>query len=251
MLTIDFDRLELEPGMIVLDAGCGEGRHALELRRRGCLAAAIDLNQRDLNRARFLLASLTQGRAEPVPAALVVRGDTQRLPFRDRAFDRVICSEVLEHVDDPRATARELARVLVPGGLLAVSVPTPFTERAFRFASDDYFNTPGGHVRVFTARRLARLGTTIGLSVADVHFEHAFHSLYWWVRGVFGLHDEEHPAIRHFRRALTYTLFSPALARAERWLNWVIPKAMVIYFEKLEEAGITAGSPGRPVLPRM
>ena len=244
MLTIDFDRLALAPGMTVLDAGCGEGRHALELRRRGCRAVAIDLSRRDLNRARYLLASLAQGTRPPVSAALVARADTQRLPFPDGAFDRVLCSEVLEHVAHPGRAARELARVLRPGGVLAVSVPTPFTEWAFRFASDDYFNTPGGHVRIFTARRLARLGSRAGLAVSGLHFEHSFHSVYWWVRGVFGLHDEAHPAIRHFRRALTYTLFSRTLARAERWLNWVIPKAMVMYFDK-PGASATIGAPER------
>jgi hypothetical protein len=46
---------------------------------------------------------------------------------------------------------------------------------------------------------------------------------------VFGLHDEGHFAIRHFRRVLTHALFSPALTRAERTLNWVLPKSMVVY----------------------
>jgi SAM-dependent methyltransferase len=243
MLTIDFDRLELRPGMTVLDAGCGEGRHALELRRRGCRAVAVDWYWADLMRAKYLLASLAiesaalspSSMAQPAslaPASLALRADARRLPFPDASFDRVICSEVLEHVADPAAVARELARVLKPAGLLAVSVPTPWTEWAFRFASDDYFNTPGGHVRIFTPRRLMRLVSRAGLRVTDLHFEHSFHSAYWWVRGVFGLHNERHPAIRQFRRVLTYTLFSPALRRAERWLNWIVPKSMVFYFEK-------------------
>lgn len=232
MLTVDFDRLGLTPGMTVLDAGCGEGRHCLELRRRGCRAVGVDLARWELKRARYLLASLAEEAPEPSAPALILRADTQRLPFGDAAFDRVICSEVLEHVDHPRRAARELARVLKPGGQLAVSVPTAFSEWAFRFASDDYFLTPGGHVRIFTVRRLASLGARAGLRVTGLHFEHAFHTIYWWVRGVFGLHDEEHPAIRHFRRVLTYTLFSRNLTRAERALNWVLPKALVMYFEK-------------------
>jgi len=242
MLTIDFNRLGLAPGMTVLDAGCGEGRHALEIRRRSGRAVAIDAYWADLMRAKYLLASLASNPAEPVPPSLALRTDVARLPFPDACFDRVICSEVLEHVSDPGAVVRELARVLRPGGVLAVSVPTPFTEWAFRFASDDYFRTPGGHVRIFTARRLTRLFSRAGLRVMDLHFEHAFHSLYWWVRGAFGLHDERHPVIRHFRRLLTYTLYSPALRRAEGWLNWVAPKSMVFYFEKPMAAPLRARS---------
>ena len=243
MLTVDFGRLALTPGMTVLDAGCGEGRHAFEALRRGARIVAMDVQRRDLARTPFLLASVARERG-PLPIgtagasgavhALTLQGNAQRLPFPRECFDRVICSEVLEHVQNPLAAARELARVLRPGGHLAVSVPTPMTEWAFRFASDDYFNTPGGHVRIFTPRRLVRLMARAGLEVRDIHFEHAFHSLYWWCRAVFGLHDEGHPAIRHFRKVLTYVLFSPSLSRAERLFNRLLPKAMVLYFGKGE-----------------
>ncbi|MCH8881981.1 MAG: class I SAM-dependent methyltransferase [SAR324 cluster bacterium] len=229
--------------MTGLDAGCGEGRHAFEALRRGARIVAMDVQRRDLARTRFLLASvareggsLPNGTAGESGAAhaLTLQGNAQRLPFPGECFDRVICSEVLEHVQNPMAAARELARVLRPGGHLAVSVPTPMTEWAFRFASDDYFNTPGGHVRIFTPRRLVRLMARAGLEVRDIHFEHAFHSLYWLCRAVFGLHDEGHPAIRHFRKVLTYVLFSPSLSRAERLFNRLLPKAMVLYFGKGE-----------------
>ena len=84
-------------------------------------------------------------------------------------------------------------------------------------------------MRIFTPRRLAALLHEHGLEVRDISFEHAFHSFYWWVRGVLGLHDESHPVIRHFRKVLTYFMFSPQLARAERALNFVWPKSMVLY----------------------
>ena len=239
MLTIDPDRLDLRPGMTALDAGCGQGRHSLELLRRGCRPCALDVNTDDLRYTRYLLADLarTQHAAQPGsdPAAypalpfVVLRGNAQRMPFPSASFDRVLCSEVLEHVADPRVATAELVRVLKPGGLLAVSVPTPVTEWAFRYASDDYFNSPGGHVRIFTFGQLRRLFAEAELDVVDLHFEHAFHSVYWWVRCVFGLHDEQHFAIRHFKKVLTHVLFSAPLTRAERWLNWLVPKSMVGY----------------------
>jgi len=165
----------------------------------------------------------------PPSAFGVLRADAERLPFADASFDRVLCSEVLEHVPAPERAAAELARVLKPAGLLAVSVPTPATEWLFRFGSDDYFNSPGGHVRIFTFPRLRRLLAGQGLEVVDLHFEHALHSFYWWVRCVFGLHAEGHFAIRHFKKVLTHALFSPQLQQAEHALNWVLPKSMVVY----------------------
>ena len=316
MLTVDFARLDVRPGMRVLDAGCGQGRHSLEVLRRGALVASLDLLVHDLRYTRYLLRSLcneqarqaspetrplaaqahaalsgpapafaqllqrlelSTGDPQPVSAPpstraeggiapgvealapagvatraptsastglvpgnaaqtadpfLTLRGNTLALPFADACFDRVLCSEVLEHVSDPGAAAAELARVLKPGGLLAASVPTPFTEWVYWFGSDDYFNSPGGHVRIFTPGKLFRLLAQHGLTVVDVHFEHAFHSLYWWVRCVFGLHDEQHPAIRHFKRVLTHAMFSRPLTRAEHWANWIWPKSMVVYARK-------------------
>jgi SAM-dependent methyltransferase len=56
-----------------------------------------------------------------------VRADfAMDLPFRDRAFDAAICSEVLEHVPDDRRVIREMARVLKPGGRAIVTVPFAF-----------------------------------------------------------------------------------------------------------------------------
>lgn len=271
MLTIDFSRLDLRPGMTVLDAGCGQGRHSLELLRKGCRALAVDLNPADLRYTRYLLTAMTHaspmadalpkgnaaGHPSPVGEAedagdargaaqentppagaggshAVLQANALHLPFSGAAFDRVLCSEVLEHVGNPVQAAAELARVLKPAGLLAVSVPTPVTEWMYRLSSDDYFNTPGGHVRIFTLPRLRALLDGQGLMVSDVHFEHSFHSLYWWVRCVFGLHAEGHPAIRHCKKVLTHTLFSPPLARAERWGNWLLPKSMVVYARKAE-----------------
>jgi ubiquinone/menaquinone biosynthesis C-methylase UbiE len=262
MLTIDFNRLGVQPGMRVLDAGCGQGRHSLEVLRRGAQAVALDLIPHDLKYTRYLLASvaregivpplvhtaespfaqaLHEAAGEPAaapaagespapaPAYLVLRGNTLALPFPDASFDRVLCSEVLEHVVNPAAAMRELVRVLRPGGLFAASVPTPFSEWAFHFGSDEYFNSPGGHVRIFTAQRLLAMLEEEGLQPADLHFEHSFHTVYWWVRCVFGLHDECHPAIRHFKKVLTHILFSPVLRRAETVCDWVFPKSMVVY----------------------
>ena len=161
-----------------------------------------------------------------------MRGDALHLPFPAEFFDRIICSEVLEHVRDPGQALAELSRVLKQGGLVALSVPTPFSEWAYWFASDDYFNTPGGHVRIFTPSGLARLVAAHGLQVVDLNFEHAFHTIYWWVRGVFGLHNEQHPVIHHFRKMLTYAMFSRFLTQAEGLLNHVIPKSMVLYARK-------------------
>ena len=113
MLTIDIDKLGLEPGMRVLDAGCGAGRHICEaFRRRGINVVGIDLKWEDLEKTRGLLCLMS---AECSGCWLVAQGDVTRLPFRDETFDAVICSEVLEHIPDNRRAVQELIRVLKSG----------------------------------------------------------------------------------------------------------------------------------------
>jgi 2-polyprenyl-6-hydroxyphenyl methylase/3-demethylubiquinone-9 3-methyltransferase len=53
-----------------------------------------------------------------------IRADAHRLPFGDAVFDVVVCSEVLEHVEDPGSVIAEAARVTIPGGLFLFSTPT-------------------------------------------------------------------------------------------------------------------------------
>jgi SAM-dependent methyltransferase len=237
MLTVDLDRLRVTAGMTVLDVGCGRGRHSLALLQRGCSVLAMDVNLSDLRYTRYLLTATTPDASHQAPGAIspwyvVVQGDALRLPFPTACFDRIICSEVLEHVADPGQTTAELARVLKPGGFLAVSVPTPFTEWAYRFGSDDYFNSPGGHIRIFTPRRLQRLLAGQGLRTLDLGLAHAFHSLYWWMRCVVGLHDESHFLIRHGKKLLTHVMFSSQLTHTERLFDYVFPKSMVLYAHK-------------------
>lgn len=100
----------------VLDAGTGAGLLAGMLVRRGYRVVASDLGFDSLHRAGNRLDGLG------LPAKLVL-GDLYRLPFADGSFDAAAVSEVLEHLETPEAALAELARVLRPGGVLAVSTP--------------------------------------------------------------------------------------------------------------------------------
>jgi SAM-dependent methyltransferase len=90
-----------------------------------------------------------------------VNGDAVHLPFTDAAFDRVIASEVMEHIPNDSGAMHELARVLRPGGTIAVTVPAWLPEKVCWMLSDEYHApfVEGGHVRIYTAdarRRMPR-----------------------------------------------------------------------------------------------
>ena len=124
MLTVDFDRLGLRAGERVLDMGCGAGRHAFEMYKRGADVIAFDQDADELATVSEWFAAMRDEGDLPLGAeADVKQGDALNLPFPDGEFDRVVAAEVLEHIPDDDAAIAELVRVLRPGGTIAVTVP--------------------------------------------------------------------------------------------------------------------------------
>jgi arsenite methyltransferase len=110
--------LNIPPGGIALDIGCGPGSVTASLARAtgpGGLALGVDISEPMLARAVG---------AEVGPQIGFLRADAQRLPLRDNTVDAVVSIAVLQLVPDPVAALAEMARVLRPGGRLAVMVPT-------------------------------------------------------------------------------------------------------------------------------
>lgn len=245
MLTVDFDRLQLGPGDLVLDMGAGAGRHAFEVYRRGADIVALDYSLADLKEVANLFSAMAgAGEVSPATHASVVNGDGTGLPFADGTFDAIVCSEVMEHIPDDSAAARELARVLKPGGLLAVTVPTFLPERICWALSDEYHApfVEGGHVRIFTEAELKNRFETAGLVSEGTHKAHALHSPYWWLKCAVGPTNDDNPLVQAYLKLLTWDIVkAPKATRwTERALNPVLGKSLVLYARKPPE-GATGG----------
>jgi SAM-dependent methyltransferase len=225
VLTVDLERLGVRAGDWLLDAGCGGGRHCFGALDRGARVAGLDLDRAALRIAR---AGIEERRARGGRGG-VLQGDVFHLPFPDARFDRVICSEVMEHVHDYAGALRELVRVLRPGGTVGITIPTATTEWLYLALSRLYFESPGGHIRVFRPRDLARAMGRAGLRVYHAGFAHALHSPYWAVRALLGLDDETPGPTRSFRRFLLLATHSRVWARVEQALDWIWPKSLILY----------------------
>jgi ubiquinone/menaquinone biosynthesis C-methylase UbiE len=236
MLTAKYERLGLQQGDKVLDLGCGFGRHAFEAARRGASVVALDAGRDEVNGvAAMFLAMVEAGElAEGSIHANVVQGDALHLPFPDGAFDRVICSEVLEHIADDLSAMRELARVLRPGGTMAITVPRFGPELVNWALSDEYHNVPGGHIRIYRRSVLAERLTSTGMVVTGHHYAHGLHSPYWWLKCYVGTTNEEHPLVKRYHQLLVWDIMKkPALTRyAEQVLSPLMGKSVVLYLKK-------------------
>jgi SAM-dependent methyltransferase len=239
MLTVDFDRLGLAGGDRVLDMGCGAGRHAFEMFRRGGDVIAFDQDGDELAGVLELFGAMRESGEVPDGAeADIKQGDALALPFADAEFDRIVAAEVLEHIPDDEQAIAELARVLRPGGTIAVTVPRWFPEKVCWALSDAYHEVEGGHVRIYTGDDLVGKLERAGLVFEGKDHAHGLHAPYWWVKCAVGVDNDQHPLVKAYHRLLVWDIMKkPRATRwAERVLNPVIGKSLVLYLRKPEVA---------------
>ena len=235
MLTVDFNRFTLGPGMTVLDVGCGQGRHSFEALRRGADVTAFDFSQSDLDEVQTMFdAMAAEGQVPASGAYRTVQGDARAMPFDDSSFERVIASEVLEHIVEDDAAIDEIVRVTKPGGLVAVTVPRYWPEKICWALSTPYHEVEGGHVRINKASELVGKLEKRGLMTLGTHHAHALHSPYWWLKCAVGVDNDTNPAVKAYHRVLVWDMMkAPALTRqAEKALNPVMGKSFVVYLQK-------------------
>jgi SAM-dependent methyltransferase len=242
VLTVRFDRLGVRPGDLLLDMGCGAGRHAFESYKRGARVVAFDYSATELKDVGALFAAMRdEGDAgtEPGSMAVTTNGDALALPFADATFDRIIASEVLEHVSDDQQALREVFRVLKPGGTLAATVPSWLPEQICWALSDEYHApfVEGGHVRIYSEHQLRIRMRAAGLQPGFAHHAHALHSPYWWLKCAVGPRNDDHPLVKAFHQVLIWDIVQTqpmgTLTRwTERLLNPVLGKSLVVYAEK-------------------
>lgn len=155
----------------VLENGCGVGAYLARLDREAAQAVGLEIE-------------LQRGEVARQLAAQVVCGAGEHLPFRSGWFDLILSHEVLEHVQDDRLAACEMARVLKPGGRLVVFVPNrghPFETHGIYWRGRYHFgNIPlvnwlprrwrdrlAPHVDVYTRRDLQNLFSGLSLRLVS------------------------------------------------------------------------------------
>jgi SAM-dependent methyltransferase len=239
LLTIRLDRLGVQPGDLVLDAGAGFGRHAFALAQHGADVVALDYASGEVQSTRATFAAMAE--ADELDEARFIgglQGDATKLPFAAGSFDRVITSEVLEHIQADTAAIDEFVRVLKPGGTLAATVPTWLPEKINWMLSDEYHapKSIGGHVRIYTATELKAKLRGAGLAITGSHHAHALHSPYWWLKCAVGVRRDDHRLVKAYKRLLEWEIITqPRTMRVvERAASPVLGKSYIVYARKID-----------------
>lgn len=172
-VRVILEYLDIQAGDVVLDCGCGLGFYLMIVRELyACPLVGLDRGWPRLKKAQSELAGRAVG---------LTLGDVLRLPYADNSFDKIIFSEVLEHLPDDAAALNEVKRVLKPGGVVAITVPNqdyPFLWDPVNKTLEFFSLSPirqgvlGGiwtdHVRLYTPDALRALIDSSGLALEDL-----------------------------------------------------------------------------------
>lgn len=174
---------ELCPGFVidatdtVLDMGCGPGSFLKFCAQYASHSVGIDISASCVQAAK---QSLTEA---GIKSFEVIESDGNPLPLPSNLANKIVCTEVFEHVDDPQAAIRELFRVGKPGATYMLSVPGQLSEEILKeLAPAACFEKPN-HIRVFSTEDFRRLVENAGLEVISHEFigfyGAVWHALIW------------------------------------------------------------------------
>ncbi len=149
----------IEPGGLILDAGCGSGRDSRLLTERRFNVIGVDLSEELLK-----IAQQTN------PKTQFICADIKELPFKDNYFDGVWCSAVLLHletIEDVKKALKEMYRVLKPGGIIFIGVKKQLGKNKTEYVKDKDTREPR-FFRYFTKKEIEDLLKEVGFRVLGI-----------------------------------------------------------------------------------
>ena len=234
MLTFNLNKYEINNNGIMLDVGCGEGRHIFGIMQDYPQMKCIGL---DMDDASLLKAEEGYEYFESISnvGAEFIKGSAYCLPFPDDSIDLIVCSEVLEHLHQYNNAIKEIHRILKPGGKFYASVPATWPEKVCWALSKDYQNQPGGHLRIFNQSDLIAEIIEPGFKFLSSEKFHSIHAPYWWLRCLFWKSQDRNFLVNLYKKMLErHILRRPFfLNLIDKALNPLMGKSFSMYFEKL------------------
>jgi SAM-dependent methyltransferase len=172
IINFNLERLGVAPGDTIVDIGCGEGPFDKPLVQAGF--NVIGVEPEAYLRKKFMAWAKKLGPGK----GTVKAGTGEKLPFKKGEVRTAVITEVLEHVDDPDVCLRELGRVMKPGGIICVSVPTARTEYLYWRLHPGYEKN-STHLRIWKKRVLIDSIEKAGFRVRHIEGRNFGGALNW------------------------------------------------------------------------
>lgn len=223
-----FSGFKISANDTVLDVGCGLGNNLNFCAQFAAKVIGVDIDPSRVQATEELL------KRSGVKGFSVLTSDGNPLPLESNIADKIVCTEVIEHVDDPLISLRELVRVGKPGALYMLSVPGQLSEEILKkLAPAVCFQKPN-HIRVFGEKDFRNLVEAAGLVVE----KHEFYSFYWavwhamiWKCDV-DYDNGTHPVLENWARTWEGLMALPGGKACIEALDHALHKSQVIIARK-------------------
>ena len=211
----------------IVDVGCGSGGPLQFLSTRGAKVIAVDVSAEVIEIAKSAVEN--QGGVVEFRVA-----HTQALPVPDDFATRVICMEVLEHVDDPSFSLSEMYRIGKSGALYLLTVPDSNAERIIgAVGGPTYFQKPN-HIRIIERTEFETLVSNAGLKILSHDyngFVSTFRLALLMMRGHTDLKAEDEILLK-WSRMWNELLDSPEGPEMKKALDFLVPRSQIIVARK-------------------
>lgn len=159
-------QMNASEGEMILDLGCGMGYFSDKMREKGATCIGLDLSLPSLQYAN-----------EKWPGEHII-GFCNKIPFRDSTFDKVLFTDVIEHMEDDESSLMEIARVLKPSGYVVITTPAKaglLVGTKLNLLFHDKPGTPEYHYRIgYTAGELSEKFKKCGIETVAVRYTTTF-----------------------------------------------------------------------------
>ena len=222
----------IQPGMQVVDVGCGDGGYASFCGRMGANLTFIDIQEEKVSSLeRLLLEEKYPGEFKGIVS------ECNPIPVQDNFADVVISTEVLEHVPDPKQLLGEMVRIGKEDATFVLTVPDSRGEDLIKATAPDlYFRAPN-HIQIFTSDEFEKLAQSCGLEVVSHRYVGAFWAIFYLFQWA-SLESEQdigkaqHPITQHWTKVWQEILKHPKRDEIRQSLNQAVPSSQVIVARK-------------------
>lgn len=231
---INLDLLKLKKGDKVLDLGCSFGEQAMRIAKEGLVVYGMD-------KSKEAIRQFKESAKKENVKCMAIEGDIKKIPYADNYFDAVIATEVFEHVQEPEEAINESLRVLRPGGHICISVPTPISERIFKFLHPNWVKN-SEHINIFSKKQISTLLKQVGFGIERIENQNFEWSIFWIIHSFFktrfdstGTPLENHKVSVNYFKVWDYI----RKFRMEKLFLWfgnkIFPKSYYIYAVKIQK----------------